>query len=95
MKPASTTTWPAIQAWIGVASAAALLSACGGGSSPAAPAAAGKNSVAFALQVSAPVATCANGGITVQSGIDTNANGVLDDAEVSNTAAAVGTAPMA
>jgi hypothetical protein len=46
---------------------------------------AGKNSVAFALQVAAPAANCANGGITVQSGIDTNGNGALDAAEVTNT----------
>ncbi len=67
-----------------------LLSAClsgggGGGNSPPKPAASGANSVVYAVNKSAPVSNCPNGGITVQSGIDTNGNGVLDQSEVTST----------
>ncbi len=67
-----------------------LLTAClsgsgGAGSSPPKPAATGANSVVYAVNKSAPIATCPNGGITVQSGIDTNGNGVLDPSEVTST----------
>ncbi len=64
-----------------------LLSAClsGGGSSTTTPATTGANSVVYAVNKSAPIATCPTGGITVQSGIDTNGNGVLDPSEVTST----------
>jgi hypothetical protein len=67
---------------------ALLLTACGGGgggSSTTTPATTGANSVVYAVNKSAPVATCPTGGITVQSGIDTNGNGVLDPSEVTST----------
>jgi hypothetical protein len=69
---------------------ALLLTAClsgggGGGSSTTTPATTGANSVVYAVIKTAPIATCANGGITVQSGIDTNGNGVLDPSEVTST----------
>jgi hypothetical protein len=69
---------------------ALLLTAClsgggGGGSSTPTPATTGANSVVYAVTKSAPPVTCPNGGITVQSGIDTNGNGVLDPSEVTST----------
>lgn len=41
--------------------------------------------VATAVLYTAPAAACANGGITVESGIDTNGNSILDLLEVTNT----------
>jgi len=68
---------------------ALLLTAClsggGGGSSTTTPTTTGANSVVYAVIKTAPIATCPNGGITVQSGIDTNGNGVLDPSEVTST----------
>ena len=75
---------------------ATLLGACGGGSTTASSgsvttpssgsiAGTAKNSVVFLTLNSAPSASCPNGGITVESGVDTNGNGVLDPSEVSNT----------
>jgi hypothetical protein len=64
---------------------AALLSGCGGGSTAATSATTGTNSVVYTINKSAPVSTCATGGITVESGIDTNSNGVLDTSEVTST----------
>ncbi|MDH4276016.1 MAG: hypothetical protein OEW08_13360, partial [Gammaproteobacteria bacterium] len=62
---------------------------CGGGSSSSESTAqiptVGKNSVATAVRDSAPPSACLNGGISVDAGIDTNANGVLDTAEVTST----------
>lgn len=73
--------------------AAMLVSACGGGgtatnTSSAAPAtsqAVVKNAVAFSIANTALMTACPAGGITVQSGVDVNGNGVLDQSEVSNT----------
>ena len=45
----------------------------------------GNKSVAIKSLNAAPASSCPNGGITVQSGIDTNGNGMLDPAEVANT----------
>jgi len=42
-------------------------------------------SVAAAVQNSAPASVCPNGGITVQSGIDTSGTGILGPSEVQNT----------
>ena len=39
----------------------------------------------YGINKSAPVSICPTGGITVQSGIDTNGNGVLDPSEVTST----------
>ena len=70
---------------------ALLLTAClsgggGGGSSTTTPATTtGANSVVYAVIKTAPIANCANGGITVQSGIDTNGNGILDPSEITST----------
>jgi Bacterial Ig-like domain (group 2)/FG-GAP-like repeat len=41
--------------------------------------------VVTAVQYKAPASVCANGGITVESGIDTNGNSVLDPSEVTST----------
>jgi hypothetical protein len=69
-----------------------LLTACGGGGgggatkSPATTTTAtDAHSVVYAVNKSAPIATCASGGITVQSGIDSNGNGALDTAEITST----------
>jgi hypothetical protein len=65
-----------------------LLAGCGGGGgSTTTPAstATGAHSVVYAVNKSAPVSNCPSGGITVQSGIDTNGNGVLDPSEVTST----------
>jgi len=65
-----------------------LLNACGGGgggSSTATPSTTGASSVVYAIIKSAPPVTCPTGGITVQSGIDTNGNGILDPSEVTST----------
>ena len=66
------------------------LSGClsGAGSSTAASGSSstsGASSVVYAINKSAPIASCATGGITVQSGIDTNGNGTLDPSEVTST----------
>ncbi len=88
-----------------VAASVLALAACGsggGGGSSGAGAASGQYSVAVKVAGAAPVASCPNGGIAVQSGIDKNGNGVLDPAEVTNTqyvcngaAGASGTATLA
>jgi hypothetical protein len=56
----------------------------GGGSTQGAPTT-GVNSVAYAVSNTAPASSCPNGGITVDAGIDTNGNGVLDGSEVTST----------
>lgn len=61
-------------------------SGCGGKSGSAvSSSSAGKNSVAVAVQPLAITGTCPNGGIQVDTGIDTNGNGVLDVVEVTAT----------
>jgi hypothetical protein len=63
------------------------LAGCGGSSTSAAQNSGGTNgeySVA-AVKDSAPASSCPNGGITVETGLDTNGNGVLDPSEVQNT----------
>jgi hypothetical protein len=63
-----------------------LLSACGGGGGSSANGTApGANSVAAAIQSSAPLSSCPNGGISVDTGIDINGNGILDPSEVTST----------
>ena len=41
--------------------------------------------VATVVLYTAPASVCANGGITVESGIDTNGNSILDPSEVTST----------
>jgi len=77
-------------AWYGVVLVlitSMALSACGSGSSStgAGNTAAGQNSVAYAVRNVAPLSDCPNGGISVDAGIDTSANGTLDPAEVTST----------
>ncbi len=63
------------------------LTACGGGSGgDSAPRTTeATNLVATAVQGTAPSSACPNGGITVEGGIDTNANKILDPSEVTST----------
>ncbi len=65
----------------------AAVSGCGGqsGGGGSQESATGKNSVVTALQLTAPAAQCPAGGATIESGIDVNANGILDASEVSST----------
>jgi hypothetical protein len=70
-----------------------LLNACGNssgvatGGSIASPSGASvsSQSVAFSILNTAPAASCSQGGVTVESGIDVNGNGVLDTSEITNT----------
>jgi hypothetical protein len=70
-------------------SVALLLSACGGGGGGGGTApnstATGQSSVLTETSSSVPVATCPNGGISVDAGIDSNNNKVLDASEVTST----------
>ena len=62
------------------------LASCGGGVTPLKPAVSIKRSVVFQTLASVPDTSCGQrGGVTVMSGVDTNGNGVLDAAEVTNT----------
>ncbi len=67
-----------------------LLAACGGGaggggSDPVTTALATDRAVAARTQILDPGNTCPNGGILVETGIDENGNGLLDDDEVDET----------
>ncbi len=68
---------------------ALLLSACGGddGSNGAngAPGSAGLNSLTVQTELPAGSAACFNGGVQFDSGLDTNANSVLDADEITET----------
>lgn len=66
---------------------AALLGGCGGGNDGSENPAAGNGTglVATAIRQTAPASACPNGGVSVDAGIDKNANGVLDASEVTNT----------
>jgi hypothetical protein len=58
----------------------------GGGGGAAGPnSAPGEHSVVAAVRNSAPLSACANGGISVDAGIDVNGNGILDPSEVTST----------
>ena len=60
-----------------------VVSACGGGgSSPDPVSDTGNPSTVASARLVAPGAECPDGGIQVDSGIDENANGVLDDSEI-------------
>ncbi len=84
MKPVATLLFHAVR--LPVVTIAFLgLAACsgGGGSAVAPPPAGGDPSVAARTSTIAPGdADCPAGGVLVETGIDENANGVLDDAEV-------------
>jgi hypothetical protein len=60
-----------------------LLTACGGGGGSTT--ASGQATVLATVSGAAPLANCPSGGISVDSGIDTNGNGQLDAAEVTGT----------
>ena len=69
-----------------------LLSGCGGGGSTSTSASqnastgtTGKHTVAARVLNAAPASVCPTGGITVETGVDTNGNGILDPSEVQNT----------
>lgn len=66
---------------------AALLGGCGGGNDGSENPAAGNGTglVATAIRQTAPASACPNGGVSVDAGIDKNANGVLDATEVTTT----------
>ncbi|MEY4731015.1 MAG: hypothetical protein RL020_2173 [Pseudomonadota bacterium] len=62
------------------------LAACGGGGSESTPRSAeDANLVATGVKATAPASACPFGGITVEGGIDSNANKVLDAPEVTST----------
>jgi IPT/TIG domain-containing protein/PKD domain-containing protein len=64
-----------------------FLTACngGGGSSAGPDTAASEHSVVTAIRNSAPAENCANNGISVDAGIDTNGNSVIDSSEITST----------
>lgn len=62
-----------------------FLNACGGGGGSTANNPSSTNLVATAVRGAAPLSTCPNGGITVDGGIDSNGNKVLDISEVTST----------
>jgi len=62
-----------------------LLTACGGGGTSASNTPADQQTIMTATRNLAPAASCPNGGVTVESGIDTNHNRMLDSAEVTRT----------
>ncbi len=63
-----------------------LTGCSGGGGGAAGPnSAPGEHSVVAAVRNSAPMSACANGGISVDAGIDVNGNGILDPSEVTST----------
>lgn len=61
-----------------------LLVSCGGASTNFSSTT-GKSSVVASVRNTAPIENCPNGGITVDTGIDTNGNGILDPAEATST----------
>lgn len=65
--------------------AALVLSACGGGSGGGGTVASNAPSAVYRMAAAAPTTACPAGGIVVNSGIDTNANGVLDASEITST----------
>src|SRR3989338_7558026 len=70
---------------VGFAASLLLLASCGGGGGGSASTPSGQNSVVAAVRNAAPVGSCPYGGISVDAGIDTNSNGVLDLSEVTRT----------
>src|SRR5512142_712882 len=71
-----------------VSLATATLTACGGGSGGGNDTAStdSASSVVAAMRLNAaPAAECVNGGTQLDTGIDSNHNGVLDSAEITNS----------
>jgi hypothetical protein len=64
---------------------AILLTSCGAGGNTDIPKSTINEPIAVAVLNLAPISICPNGGITVQSGVDTNANNTLEVAEASST----------
>ncbi len=63
---------------------AACVASCGGSGNDTGAATQVNEAIAVAMVSSAPIASCPNGGMTVQSGIDTNANQILELSEATN-----------
>lgn len=70
---------------VAVSTLTAMLAACGGSSSSSNDSTSGDNSTVTSTTAFTASTACPNGGITVESGIDENGNGVLDASEVDNT----------
>lgn len=67
--------------WTSVLLGVSILTACGGGASNDLSA----QSIKLAIQNEAPLSACASGGVTVNSGVDTNHDLVLQSAEITGT----------
>jgi hypothetical protein len=63
---------------------AACVASCGGSGNDTSTVTQARDAIAVAMISSAPLASCPNGGMTVQSGIDTNANQILELSEATN-----------
>ena len=61
------------------------LGACGGGAGSTPLATSGAPSAVYRASAAAPTSSCPTGGIVVNSGIDSNLNGVLDTIEITST----------
>ncbi|HVR21131.1 MAG TPA: hypothetical protein VMS65_15570 [Polyangiaceae bacterium] len=77
--------FPTTRSALALLSSLGLLAACGSDESPGPPGANGKNSIAQTLP-EPPGIECASGGQKVQTGVDENDDGALDDSEVTSTA---------
>jgi len=62
-----------------------ILGACGGGGGGSSSPSPANSTVVAVAAGAAPVSNCPNGGITVDSGIDKNGNGILDLTEITST----------
>jgi hypothetical protein len=63
---------------------AVCVASCGGSGNGTSNGAPPSDAIAVAMMSSAPIASCPNGGITVQSGVDINSNHVLELSEATN-----------
>ena len=63
---------------------AACVASCGGSGNDISAATQTSEGIAVAMVSSAPIASCPSGGMTVQSGIDSNANQILELSEATN-----------
>ncbi|WP_310613788.1 hypothetical protein [Limnohabitans sp.] len=63
---------------------AVCMASCGGSGNDTRNGAQPSDAIAVAMLSSAPIASCPNGGITVQSGVDINSNHVLELSEATN-----------
>ena len=64
---------------------AAGVASCGSSGNDVSTVTQASEAIAVAMVNSAPIASCPNGGMTVQSGIDTNANQILELSEATNS----------